>query len=184
MPDPLPVMIRACLPGDISAITAIYEHAVIHGTASFEVDAPDAAEMTRRWEHLLEGGYPYLVAESQHELLGYAYAGPYRSRPAYAHTVEDSVYIRQDCQHRGIGLALLRRLVEEARLGGYRQMIAVIGDSGNQASIRLHERAGFVHAGTLRAVGWKHGRWLDVVHMQRVLEPGASTAASPLKRST
>jgi phosphinothricin acetyltransferase len=174
------VVLRACLPRDISAITNIYAHAVLHGTASFEIEPPDAVEMARRQDQLLRAGYPYLVAQSERELLGYAYAGPYRARPAYAHTVEDSVYVRPDCQRRGIGLALLLRLVEDTQLHGFRQMIAVIGDSNSQASIRLHARAGFVHAGTLQSVGWKHAGWLNTVLMQRALGPGATTAPDRL----
>ena len=172
------IVLRACLLSDIAEITVIYAHAVRHGTASFELSAPDAQEMARRQETLLSKGYPYLVAVSGREVLGYAYAGPYRTRPAYAHTVEDSVYVRADAQRRGIGLALLRRLVDEAEVRRFRQMIAVIGDSDNQASIRLHEYAGFMHAGTLRAVGWKHGRWLDSVLMQRTLGLGATAEPS------
>ena len=169
------LILRATVPSDIPEITAIYAHAVLHGTASFELRAPEAAEMAQRQQTLLSGGYPYLVAVSGGEVLGYAYAGPYRTRPAYAHTVEDSVYVREDAQRRGIGLALLRSLVQEAELRRFRQMIAVIGDSGNRGSIRLHETVGFVHIGALQAVGWKHGRWLDSVFMQRALGPGALT---------
>lgn len=175
------VVLRACAPSDVTEITAIYAHAVLHGTASFELSAPDSEEMGRRQQSLLSQGYPYIVAVSGREVLGYAYAGPYRPRPAYAHTVENSVYVRPDAQRRGIGLALLQSLLQEAELGGFRQMIAVIGDSGNRASIRLHERVGFALVGTLHAVGWKHGKWLDVVIMQRALGPGATTGprASP-----
>jgi L-amino acid N-acyltransferase YncA len=172
--DALAIALRAALPRDIPAIAGIYAHAVLHGTASFEIEPPDAAEMAGRQERLLLGGYPYLVAAIGQEVLGFAYAGPYRSRAAYAHTVESSVYVRPDRQRHGIGLALLRALVQEAELRRFRQMVAVIGDSGNQRSIRLHERVGFGHAGTLRALGWKHGRWLDTVLMQRALGPGAN----------
>jgi L-amino acid N-acyltransferase YncA len=169
------VLLRDCLPADVPEITAIYAHAVLHGTASFELAAPDADEMGRRQQDLLSRGYPYFVAVSGREVLGYAYAGPYRTRLAYAHTVENSVYVRPDAQRRGIGLALLRHLVQQAQLRGFRQMIAVIGDSGNRASVHLHECVGFTHVGTLQAVGWKHGKWLDVLLMQRALGPGATT---------
>ena len=181
MGDVKGVVLRACVPSDVAEVTAIYAHAVLHGTASFELSAPDCEEMARRQQHLLTHGYPYIVAASGQEVLGYAYAGPYRSRPAYRHTVENSVYVRPDAQRRGIGLALLQRLVQEAEQRGFRQMIAVIGDSGNRASIRLHEGIGFALVGTLQAVGWKHGKWLDVVIMQRALGPGATTGpgASP-----
>lgn len=178
MGDVAEIVLRPCLPSDIAEITDIYAYAVRHGTASFELCAPDTQEMSRRQENLLSKGYPYLVAASRGEVLGYAYAGPYRPRPAYAHTLEDSVYVRADAQRRGIGLALLRRLVDEAQARGFRQMIAVIGDSANRPSIRLHECVGFIHTGTLRAVGWKHGRWLDSVLMQRTLGLGAT--AEPL----
>jgi len=169
------LVLRAGVPSDITEITAIYAHAVLHGTASFELCAPDSEEMARRQQELLRHGYPYVVAVSGREVLGYAYAGPYRPRPAYSHTVENSVYVRPDAQGRGIGFALLKQLLQEAELRGFRQMVAVIGDSGNRASIRLHERLGFAHVGTLHAVGWKHGKWLDVVIMQRALGSGAAT---------
>lgn len=168
------LVLRASTPSDIPELTAIYAHAVLHGTASFELSAPDAEEMGRRQQSLVSQGYPYIVAASGSEVLGYAYAGPYRPRPAYGNTVENSVYVRPDAQRRGVGLALLRALVRESELRGFRQMIAVIGDSGNRASIRLHECVGFTHVGTLQAVGWKHGKWLDVVVMQRALGPGAT----------
>lgn len=164
------LVLRPCVASDMPEITDIYAHAVINGTASFEYRAPKTTEMARRIQTLLSDGYPYLVAESNHEVLGYAYAGPYRSRPGYKYTVEDSVYVRTDAQRRGIGHALLQYVLQEAQARGFRQMIAVIGDSGNQGSIRLHESVGFVHCGTLRAVGWKHGRWLDSVLMQRALD--------------
>jgi phosphinothricin acetyltransferase len=169
------LVLRTCVPSDVTAITEIYAHAVLHGTASFELCAPDSEEMARRQQDLLSRGYPYFVAVSGREVVGFAYAGPYRTRPAYAHTVEDSVYVHPDAQRRGIGLALLQHLLQEAERRGFRQMVAVIGDSGNHASIRLHERVGFAHVGNLHAVGWKHGKWLDVVIMQRALGPGATT---------
>lgn len=175
MSDALAIALRAALPHDMPAIADIYAHAVLHGTASFEIEPPDAAEITRRQERLLGGGYPCLVAAHGPEVVGFAYAGPYRARAAYAHTVESSVYVRPDRQRRGVGLVLLQGLVQEAQLRGFRQMVAVIGDSGNLGSIRLHERVGFTHAGTLRAVGWKHARWLDTVLMQRALGPGANS---------
>jgi L-amino acid N-acyltransferase YncA len=170
------VELRSCIPSDIAALTAIYAHAVIHGTASFELTAPDAEEMRRRQESLVSQGYPYIVAASGSEVLGYAYAGPYRPRPAYGNTVENSVYVHPDARRRGIGLALLQQLVAETELRGFRQMIAVIGDAGNRGSIRLHECVGFTHVGTLQAVGWKHGKWLDVVIMQRALGLGSTQA--------
>src|ERR1700750_2816103 len=129
------MLLRPARPGDLAAITAIYDHAVRYGTASFELDPPDDAEMARRYESLRAGGYPYLVAELDGAVAGYAYAGPYRARPAYHWSVEDSIYIAPNAQGRGIGRALIERLVAEAEAGGFRQMIAVIGDSANTASI-------------------------------------------------
>jgi len=166
--------IRLAQPADIAAITRIYAHAVCHGTASFELDAPDETEMARRQETLIAGGFPYLVADEGGQVLGYAYAGPYRARPAYRFTVEDSVYIAPHAQRRGLGRLLLARLISESEARGYRQMVAVIGDSAQQASIALHAAAGFRPIGTLEAVGFKLGRWLDSVLMQRPLGPGAT----------
>ena len=167
--------IRPARPSDISAITRIYAHAVRHGTASFELEPPQEAEMARRQDTLLVGGFPYLVAEGDGGVLGYAYAGPYRARPAYRFTVEDSVYITPEAQRRGLGRLLLDQLSAESEARGYRQMIAVIGDSAQHASIALHAGLGFRLIGTFRAVGFKFGRWLDSVLMQRALGPGAET---------
>jgi len=172
------VLIRPVRPADIAAITRIYVHAVQHGTASFELDPPDANEMARRLDALNVGGFPYLVAEVENEILGYAYAGPYRARPAYRFTVEDSVYIAPDAQRQGLGRALLDRLIVESEARGYRQMIAVIGDSAQHASIALHAALGFRMIGTFEAVGWKFGRWLDTVLMQRPLGQGAASEPS------
>ena len=170
-----PVSIRPVRPDDIAAITRIYAHAVQHGTASFELDPPDLKEMTRRLEALNADGFPYLVADVESEIVGYAYAGPYRARPAYRFTVEDSVYIAPDAQGQGLGRLLLERLIVESEARGYRQMIAVIGDSAQHASIALHAALGFRMIGTFEAVGWKFDRWLDSVLMQRALGPGDST---------
>jgi L-amino acid N-acyltransferase YncA len=167
--------IRPAQASDLAAITRIYDHAVRHGTASFEIEPPDEREMARRYEALRAGGYPYLVAELNNEIMGYAYAGPHRARPAYRWSVEDSVYIAPASQRRGIGRALLERLIAEAEAGGFRQMIAVIGDSANAASIELHRTAGFRMVGTFDNVGFKFGRWLDSVLMQRALGSGATT---------
>ena len=130
--------------------------------------------MARRRDHVLANGLPYLVAVREEEVVGYAYAAPYRPRPAYRFTVEDSIYVRTDCAGMGIGRTLLGVLIDSCESAGARQMIAVIGDGANAASIRLHAAAGFTHAGTLATVGWKFGRWLDVVLMQRALGPGAT----------
>jgi phosphinothricin acetyltransferase len=171
----MPPTIRPAECRDIAAITPIYAHAVLHGTASFELEPPDEAEMRRRFDALHIDGFPYLVAEEDGAVLGYAYAGPYRARPAYRFTVEDSIYLSQQAQGRGIGRALLDRLLTESESRGYRQMIAVIGDSAQVPSIRLHEAAGFRHIGTFEAVGFKFGRWLDSMLMQKALGRGATT---------
>jgi len=172
---PMTLLVRPSRESDVPSIAAIYAHAVAHGTASFELEPPDEAEMARRRAAILDAGYPYLVAERDGALLGYAYAGPYRTRPAYRYTVENSVYVREGLQQRGVGQAVMRVVLAECEARGYRQMIAVIGDSANQGSIRLHERLGFRRVGVLTAVGFKFGRWIDSVLMQRELGPGAST---------
>ncbi|MEA2927629.1 MAG: hypothetical protein QOG38_57 [Hyphomicrobiales bacterium] len=166
--------IRPATPADIPAITRIYAHAVRHGTASFELDPPDEAEMARRQRALFEGGYPFLVAEIDQAVAGYAYAGAYRTRPAYRFSVENSVYIAPEMHRRGIGRVLLARLIAECETRGYRLMIAVIGDSAQAASIELHRAAGFELVGVLEGVGYKFERWLDTVLMQRPLGKGRS----------
>jgi L-amino acid N-acyltransferase YncA len=166
------VTLRPATAGDTAAITRIYADAVTHGTASFELEPPDEAEMARRLQTLLAGGYPYLVAELSGAIAGYAYAGPYRARPAYKWTVENSIYVAPRFQRRGIGLVLLKRLIAESEQRGFRQMIAVIGDSAQAPSIALHAAAGFDMIGTLRAVGFKHGKWLNTPLMQIALGKG------------
>ncbi|MFK8252847.1 GNAT family N-acetyltransferase [Ancylobacter terrae] len=175
VPADASVALRPARADDIPAITAIYAHAVRFGTASFEIDPPDEVEMVRRMGALIAGGYPYIAAEAAGRLIGYAYAGPYRARPAYRTTVENSVYVQPGLTGRGIGRRLLERLVAEAAEAGFRQMIAVIGDSANAASIGLHAAAGFHPVGTLESVGFKAGRWLDTVLMQRPLGPADTT---------
>ena len=160
---------------DIPAITAIYDHAVRHGTASFELEPPTEAEMTRRMWAVLDGKFPYLAAEIDGRLAGYAYASLYRTRPAYRFTVENSVYVAADMHRRGVGKALLQRLIDECTARGYRQMIAVIGDSDQAASIGVHKACGFEPAGNLKSIGWKFGKWLDTPLMQRALGDGAKT---------
>lgn len=166
-------LIRASSAADIPAITAIYAHWVTHGLASFEVEPPDPTEMARRRDAVLAAGFPYLVAEAPEGLLGYAYASAYRARPAYRFSVENSVYVAPGAGRRGIGLALMEEVIALCTGAGFRQMVAVIGDSGNAASIALHKRAGVTTAGLLKAAGWKHGRWVDSVLMQRPLGAGA-----------
>ncbi len=167
--------IRPAIEADLPAVTAIYEHAVRYGTATFELIPPDLAEMTRRFNALMDGGYPYFVAELDGRVVGYAYAGAYRPRPAYRFTVENSIYLDPAIHRRGIGLELLQRLIIECEARGFRQMIAVIGDSANAGSIGVHTRAGFKMIGTHPNVGLKFGRWLDTVMMQRDLGEGATT---------
>lgn len=168
--------LRDATQADIPAITEIYAHAVLHGTASYELTPPDEAEMTRRHQALTAEGYPYIVAEDGSGLvLGYAYAGPFRARPAYRWSVEDSVYLAPDAQGYGVGRALLLRLVELCEEKGFRQMIAVVGGSDHAPSIRLHERAGFRTIGIFQNSGFKHGKWIDTVFMQLPLGEGAET---------
>jgi phosphinothricin acetyltransferase len=169
-------LIRTATAADIPAITAIYAHAVFFGTASFEIDPPDETEMGERFRTLAAGGFPYLVAATDAGIAGYAYAGLYRTRVAYRNTLEDSVYLDPRFHRRGIGRALLDRLMTESEARGFRQMIAVIGDSAQAGSIALHRAAGFRMVGTFEAVGHKFGRWLDTVLMQRALGDGATTA--------
>jgi phosphinothricin acetyltransferase len=175
MPAMAPVSIRPAALADIPAITRIYAHSVTTGTASFELEPPDEAEMSRRMQTLLDGGYPYIVAEIGGTLAGYAYAGSYRPRRAYRFSVEDSIYVDPSAQRRGIGRALLERLIEECERRGFRQMIAVIGDSVQTPSIELHRALGFRMIGNVENVGYKFDRWLDSVLMQRPLGPGATT---------
>ena len=161
----------------MNAIQRIYAHHVLHGLASFEETPPDAMELERRWRAIADAGLPYLCATEGADgpIVGYAYAGPYRPRSAYRFTVEDSVYVAPVAAGRGIGRTLLRALIEICVGLGKRQMIAVIGDSGNEASIGLHRACGFTLTGTFKAIGFKHGRWVDSVLMQRDLGPGDSS---------
>jgi phosphinothricin acetyltransferase len=161
--------IRPATDNDFGAITDIYAHHVRTGTASFEIDPPDNAEMKRRWGKLAEKGFPYVVADDGGKVVGYAYAGPYRERPAYRHTVEDSIYIDPHHAGKGIGKLLLSAVIGHCQKLELKQMIAVIGDSQNTASIRLHARCGFYDVGVFKNVGFKFNRWLDSVLMQRGL---------------
>ena len=167
--------IRNATAADLPFITDIYEHAVRYGTATFELIPPDLAEMRQRFDVLMEGGFPYFVAALDGHVVGYAYAGAYRPRPAYRFTVENSVYLQPAIHRRGVGLQLLQRLITESEARGYRQMIAVIGDSANAGSIGVHARCGFQMIGTHPNVGFKFGRWLDTVMMQLALGDGATT---------
>jgi L-amino acid N-acyltransferase YncA len=169
------VVIRPVRPADMRDITKIYSQAVEHGTASFEIEPPSEAEMSTRRKMLLDGGFPYLVADAGGVVAGYAYAGPYRPRIAYRYTVEDSVYVHPRAARHGLGRKLLAELIAEAQARGFRQMVAVIGDSAQLPSIQLHKALGFSQIGTLANIGYKHGRWLDSVLMQRALGDGATT---------
>lgn len=169
------LIIRDSTDADLPAITEIYRHAVRTGTASFEYDAPDLAEMARRRADVLAKRFPYLVAEQDDSVAGYAYVNTYRARPGYRFSVENSIYIAPDRQGAGIGRILLSALLPRCEVLGLRLVVAVIGDTANLPSIRLHERCGFTHAGTLPNVGWKLGRWLDSVFMVCALGPGATT---------
>jgi len=164
--------IRDANEDDAAAIAAIYAHHVRHGSASFEEIPPDADEIRRRIRDVMSSGRPYIVAERDGRVIGYAYAGMYRPRSAYRFTLEHSVYVDANVARGGVGSELMARLIERCERGPWRQMIAVIGDSANAGSIALHRKFGFVHTGTFRNVGFKHGRWLDTVLMQKTLGAG------------
>jgi len=168
--------VRDCTREDLPEVREIYALEVREGTASFELEPPSLAEMTARLAAIEAAGLPCLVVELDGRVAGYAYAGPYRPRPAYRYTVEDSVYVARFARRRGVGRALLEAVIERATAKGMRQMVAIIGDSAHAASIELHRRAGFRLVGTLENVGWKFGRWLDTVIMQRSLGAGAAGA--------
>lgn len=175
---PGPLSIRPSHADDLPAITAIYAHAVRSSSATFEIDPPDLQEMTRRRHDVLSKTLPWLVAEAGGQVLGYSYAVPFRPRPAYRYTLEDSIYLHPEARGHGIGQLLLAELLARCQAQGARQMLAVIGDSGNAASIGLHRRLGFRDAGVLHAAGRKFERWVNAVLMQRTLGAGDSTAPS------
>jgi L-amino acid N-acyltransferase YncA len=171
--------IRDAATQDIPAITAIYRESVVNGTASYEIEAPDEAEMAARFGNIVGSGYPYLAAVNErNELLGYAYAGAFRTRPAYRWLVEDSIYLAPEARGRGVGKALLASLLDQATLLGFRQMIAVIGGA-HPASVALHAAAGFSQIGLLTGAGYKHGRWLDTMLMQKSLGDGNKSQPDP-----
>jgi phosphinothricin acetyltransferase len=172
--------IRAAEAADLDRITEIYADAVCHGTASYELEPPGRADMEARFAALAGNGFPYIVAEEDGCIIGYAYAGPFRPRPAYRFILEDSIYIAPEAKGRGIGKLLLQALIEEVRRLGFRQIIAVIGDgTPGSASVRLHEKLGFRHSGRLEGSGYKHGRWLDTEFMQLSLNDGAASPPDP-----
>jgi phosphinothricin acetyltransferase len=170
------ITIRDSIEDDLPQIERIYAHHVLHGAASFEEKPPSCEELAVRRRDVLMRGLPYLVAEWEGRVIGYSYAAPYRTRAAYRYTLENSIYIANDLTGRGVGHPLLARLIERCEAAGYRQMIAVIGDSANNASITLHRRLGFDRIGVLPSVGWKFGRWVDSVLMSRRLGPGDRAA--------
>jgi phosphinothricin acetyltransferase len=161
--------IRDARDDDLAAVQAIYAHHVLHGLGTFETEPPDEDEMRSRWRQITAAGFPYLVAVDDGVVAGYAYANHFRTRAAYRQTVEDSIYVAPAAIGRGVGRALLDALIERCRAAGLQQMLAVIGDSGNAASIGVHAVCGFEHVGTMKAVGRKFDRWVDVVIMQRAL---------------
>ncbi|QPF87609.1 N-acetyltransferase family protein [Bradyrhizobium genosp. L] len=166
------VVVRDATDADMAEVQRIYAHHVLHGLATFEEVSPTVDEMRRRRDAVLAAGLPYLVADIGGHVAGYCYATSYRPRPAYRHTIEDSVYVSEALRGRRIGVALLENLIARAEAGPWRQMLAVIGNSGNAGSIALHRRMGFQPVGTLRSVGFKLGQWVDTVLMQRPLGPG------------
>lgn len=174
------ITLRPATTADLDAVTDIYAHAVRHGTASYELEPPSRAEIGERFAALQGSSYPYIVAEEAERVLGFAYAGPFRARPAYRFIVEDSIYIAPDCQGRGVGRLLLEGLIDACAGLGFRQIVAVIGDgSPESASVRLHETMGFRHCGTMEGTGFKHGRWLDTMIMQLALNGGSSLPPDP-----
>jgi L-amino acid N-acyltransferase YncA len=172
------MIVRPCFQQDLEVVQLIYAHHVMTGAGTFEIDPPSLDEMTERWSKIVTKGWPYLVASPTHDLtrvLGYAYAQPFRERAAYAQTFEDSIYIAPSSQRQGVGALLLSELLRALRTDGVREVLGVIGDSGNAGSIGLHAKAGFHHVGVFRNVGFKFGRWFDVVLMQRSFASPASS---------
>lgn len=171
-----PLEIRSARPADLTVITEIYRDAVLHGTATYEIDPPDYEEMVRRFHAITAEGFPYIVSEIDGKVAGYAYASYFRTRPAYWWTVEDSIYIAPEAKGRGLGKALLKQLIVDCTALGFRQFIAVIGDGhDNSASVKLHASSGFKYSGTIKSSGFKHGRWLDTVLMQLDMNGGSET---------
>lgn len=171
-----PLIIRPSIAADVAVITRIYGHAVVHGTGTFELEAPDRSEMARRRDDVLAKGLPWLVAERGDEIVGYAYANPFRPRRAYRFCLEDSIYLDPAARGQGIGRLLLAELLLQCEARGARQMLAVIGDAANAGSIAVHRACGFEPAGLFKAAGWKFDRWLDVMLMQKSLGDGSATA--------
>ncbi len=182
---PSPLHIRPSTAADVADACEIYAWNVRNGTGTFEIEPPDAAEIARRRDDVIGKGLPWLVAEREGLLLGYAYANHFRPRPAYRYCLEDSIYLAPQAQGQGVGRILLAELLAQCEAAGARQMLAVIGDSENRSSIGVHRALGFESAGILRSAGWKFGRWLDVVLMQKALGAGdASAAPAPAPASS
>jgi len=173
--DPAPVCLRDALEADLPAVQGIYAHHVLHGLGTFEELPPPVDDIKGRHAAIMAAGLPWLVAEIDGCVAGFAYAGPFRARAAYRFTVEDSIYVGDGFARRGVGRALLGELIRRCEAGPWRQMLAVIGDSGNEGSLGLHRTFGFSHLGVMKSVGFKHGRWIDVVMMQRPLGKGDAT---------
>jgi phosphinothricin acetyltransferase len=174
------LVVREASEADLDRITEIYADAVTHGTATYELEPPSRAEMGERYAALKAVDYPFLVAETETGIAGYAYAGPFRARPAYRFIVEDSIYLAPKAKGRGVGKRLLVQLIADSRSRGFRQIVAVIGDGSPESpSVRLHQSLGFHHSGMLQGSGYKHGRWLDTVFMQLALNGGAATPPDP-----
>ncbi len=172
------MIVRDATPADAPALAAIYGYDALHGTGTFEEAAPSAEDMAARLRAVRDKGLPWVVVEEDGRVLGYAYAGPYRTRSAYRYTAEDSVYVAPEARGRGVGRLALEAVIAACEALGLRQMVAVIGDSRNAGSVALHRALGFEPCGALPAVGWKHGRWLDVVMMQKDLNGGATADPS------
>lgn len=172
------MQVREATPDDVPAIQAVYAHHVLHGLATFEEEPPSTEEMRRRFEDVRSRGLPWLAADFGGVLIGYGYCAPYRTRSAYRFTLEDSIYVRHGSEGRGVGSAILKELIARCEALGYRQLVAVIGDSAHAPSINLHASFGFVRVGTLRSCGFKFGRWVDTVLMQRPLGPGDASGPS------
>lgn len=170
------MIVRGATQADAEALAAIYGHHVLHGFGTFEEEPPSPAEMGRRLAAVVDRGLPYLVAEDAGRVLGFAYAGPFRPRAAYRYTVEDSVYVAPEAMGKGVGRAVLTQVLDACEALGVRQVVAVIGDSGNAGSLGLHTALGFTHVGVARSLGFKHGRWVDIVWMQKALNGGDVTA--------
>ena len=168
--------VRASQEADITAITAIYAHHVLHGTGTFEIDPPGSADMALRRADVLGKGLPYLVAEQAGQVVGFAYCNWFKPRPAYRFSAEDSIYVADSARGQGVGRQLLHALACQAEAAGVRKLLAVIGDSANTGSIGLHRALGFTEVGVMRSVGWKHGAWRDIVLMEKTLGAGDSTA--------